>query len=174
MHAHYGAVWPVIVPRATLTLVDAAGEKAARKLGLAETPQEIFRSKDEMVGRIIHDGKLSAKLTSQRNEMLAKFDAMRIEIQAAGAGVDSMLDKVRAKLNFQLSRVLDRAVRAVDQRGEAKVARAAYLSALVRPKNSPQERVLCAAQFMAKYPDLPRRLLEIIEPDIREHLIVTL
>jgi len=48
------------------------------------------------------------------------------------------------------------------------------VSALVRPKNAPQERTLCSAQFIAAFPNLVERLLEIIEPDCRDHIVATL
>ena len=173
VHAHYGAVWPVIVPRATLTLIDGSGEKAVRKLGLSGTPRDLFLSKEELAQRGAVGGP-GEKIAVRSKTILAEFDAMSAEIKSSGAGLDPMLEKLRQKFAFELSRVAEKTGLALDRSGGAKTARAAYLSALVRPKNAPQERVLCAAQFMAKYAGLPERLLEIIEPDRREHTIVTL
>ena len=174
VHAHYGAVWPVIVPRATLTLIDGPGEKAVRKLGLSDAPRDLFLSKEEQVRRAAAAGEPAGKIAARSKTILSEFDAMRAEIKSSGAGLDPMLEKLRQKFVYELSRVAAKTGLALDRSGGAKTVRAEYLSALVLPKNAPQERVLCAAQFMAKYPGLPERLLEIIEPDRREHAIVTL
>ena len=174
VHEHYGVTWPVIVPRASLTLIDAAGEKAVRKLGLSDAPRELFLSEKELARRAAAGGELGEKIAARTQTILKELDALQADIHRADAGLDTMLEKLRSKIEFELSRVAQKTVEAADKRGDAKAARAAVLSALVRPKNEPQERVLCCAQFMQKYPDLPERLLQIINPDDRDHAIVTL
>ena len=173
VHEHYGAVWPVIVPRASLTLIDAAAEKAIRKLGLSETPLDLFLNKEELVRRATAGGAMAGKIAAHSNAMLSEFDAMRAEIVQAGAGVDPMLEKLREKFAYELARVAEKTGAALDKSGDAKALRAALVSAWVRPKNAPQERTFCCVQFVAKYPNLVDQLLNVIEPDCREHLVVT-
>ena len=173
VHAHYDAVWPVIVPRATLTLIDSQGEKAIRKLGLSDAPEDLFAAKDELTRRALAGGELSSKIGTRSNAMLSEFDAMRAEIAAAGAGVDPMLEKLREKFAYELARVAEKAGAALDKSGDAKTVRAAYLSALVRPKNDPQERILCCSYFITQFPGVVERLLEVIEPDLHDHAVVT-
>ncbi len=174
VHAHYGVPWPAIVPRATLTVIDGAGEKAVRKLELEDLPLAIFLGKDELTHRAVNDGALAKTIAARTHTILNEVDALRADVRESGAGVDPMLEKMREKFVYELARVAEKAGAALDQRGDAKASRAAYLAGLVSPKNEPQERILCTAQFVAKYPDLPERLLKIIEWDGREHLIVTL
>lgn len=174
VHAQYGAVWPVIVPRATLTLIDGDGEKAARKTGLTDKPVEIFVPKDELVRRASADGALATKIEARKTALLGLLDALEADVAASEPGQLPMLHKLREKFEHDFSKFAERASIESGKRGEAKALRAQYLAGLVSPRNSPQERVLCGAQFMAKYPGLVERLMEVIEPDAREHMIVTL
>ncbi len=174
VHEHYGAVWPTIVQRASFTLIDSSGEKATRKLGLSDAPFDLFLSKEELTKRALAGAELSGKIASRTKAIVAEFDAMRAEIERAGAGMDPMLEKLREKFKYELARVAEKTGAALDKSGEAKTVRAAYLSALIRPKNAPQERIFCCAYFIAKNPGVVERLLEVIEPERREHVIVTL
>lgn len=174
VHAHYGAVWPVVVPRATLTLLNAAGEKAARKLGLEERPLDIFLDRNALRAIAAAGGELSGPIAARKNALLENLDAMRETVAASNAGLLPMLEKIRQKIEHELERFAIRAGSEADKRGEARTLRAEYLAELVRPRNAPQERILCAAQFMTQSVGLIEKLLEVIDPAEREHLIVTL
>lgn len=174
VHTQYKVAWPVIVPRASLTLIDPAGEKAVRKLDLVDDPTALFLNKEELTHRAVGGGEAAKKIAARTAAILSEFDAMRAEINAAGGGVDPMLEKLREKFTYELARVAEKTNAALDKSSEAKATRAAYLSGLVLPKNAPQERTLGCAHFLAKFDNLPARLLEVIDPDCREHLIVTL
>ena len=173
VHAHYGAVWPVIAPRATLTLLDAAGEKAACKLGLEDRPLDIFLDRNALRELAAAGGELSGPIAARKKALLENLDALRETVAASNAGLLPMLEKIRQKIEHELERFAIRAGSEADKRGEARTLRAEYLAGLVRPRNAPQERILCAAGFMAKFPGLCERLLEVIDPSDREHLIVT-
>ncbi|HLX64442.1 MAG TPA: bacillithiol biosynthesis cysteine-adding enzyme BshC, partial [Planctomycetota bacterium] len=140
VHAHYGAVWPLIVPRATLTLIDSRGEKAVRKLGLENEPEAIFGGIDVLRARAIVPS-ISAEANAKKDAALEKVDELLKDLQQSAAGVEPMLAKVRAKIAYQLERVIARTAALKDLRNGALAARAAYLHALVHPKGAPQERV---------------------------------
>lgn len=174
VHEHYGVPWPVIVPRASLTIVDQFGEKAVRKIGLVEKPFEIFRERDELVRMASADGELPVRIEARKVAMMKMLDELGAEVGASEPGQLPMLAKIREKLEYELNRFSERVGVESGKRGEAKALRAQYLAGLVSPRNLPQERVLCSAQFMSRHPGLAERLLKEIEPDVREHLIVTL
>ncbi len=174
-HWDYGAPWPAIVPRATLTLIDGPGEKAVRKLGLSDSPQAIFQGKEELARRAVAGGELGAKIAARTSVMLRRAGRWRASRSAEHAGVVIRCSGVRASGRANWQRTAEKCCRRSIRRGDAEVTRAACLAGWSSVEFAPQERIRSVRRIRGgKYPGLADRLLEIIEPDLREHLIVTL
>ena len=173
VHEHFGAVWPLVVPRATLTLLDPQGEKSRRKLGLAPDSPNLFLDFEALTRKAISGGETGTKLEAHRTQIMSEFDAMSAQVQAADGGLKPLFDKARERIAHELQRVAEKTKASIDQRDGAGVNRARYLSTLVRPKGEGQERVLCMAQFVARYPSLAHGLLELLDPSAREHWVLT-
>jgi bacillithiol biosynthesis cysteine-adding enzyme BshC len=172
--AHFGVTWPRIVPRATLTLLDARAEKALRKLGLAATAPELFAGAEALRKMALSGARLQGAMGERVARILADVDALKAEVETADAGLRPLTEKARARIEHELQRMVQKTEAAMVPREEALEKRLRYLAALVRPRNQPQERVLATGPFLAARPGLPAELLETIDPEAREHLVVTM
>ena len=173
-HDHFDVVWPLVVPRATVTLLDAPAAKALRKLDLAPTAPELFGGLAALRRKALHGRQVSTGLEARVARIQAELDALTAEVQAADAGLKTMCDKARERILHELGRITQKTEAALGQRDDAGEKRLRYLAALVRPKDSPQERVLSTGQFLVRHPELVSDLLHAIAPASREHMIVTL
>jgi bacillithiol biosynthesis cysteine-adding enzyme BshC len=174
VHDHFGAVWPVIVPRATVTLIDGAGEKAMRKLGIAPGSPDLFLETEALTRKILVSATVGGSLDARIAKIESELSAMEAEVAAVDGGLKPLFDKSRERIGHELSRIAEKTRASLGQREGAGAARLAYLASLVRPKKMPQERVLSVAPLMARYPTLARDLAEAIDVFVREHLVVTL
>jgi len=174
VHERFEAIWPVVAPRASLTLLDARGLRAVRKIGLEPGGPELFDPFESLKEKMLSSSAFAAKLAQQQEAVLAGFQALEAEVRGSVGGLEPMLEKTRARITHELSRITEKATAVAEEQKEPGEARAQYLSSLVRPRNTPQERVLCCAQFMAEYPSLPEELLGVLDLAAPEHLVVSL
>jgi len=174
VHDHFGAVWPVVVPRASLTLIDGVGEKALRKLGIAPGSPEMFLETEALTKKLLVGASVGGSLESRIARIDAELAAMEAEVHAVDGGLKPLFDKSRERIGHELARIVEKTRASLGQREGAGAARLAYLAALVRPKKAPQERTLAVGPWMARYPTLAKDLLDVIDVPARDHLIVTL
>jgi uncharacterized protein YllA (UPF0747 family) len=170
LHDHHEAVWPMIVPRASFTLVDRAGEKALRKLRIG--PADLFLSNDELRRKVLQGGAIGRRLEEGTARILGEIDKMQTAVREVDRGLDPLFSRARDRINREMLRVAEKTQASIAQRENAGVNRLAYLKALVRPRNRPQERALCTAQFAAGQPTLATSLLEALDPFAFEHRVV--
>lgn len=170
LHDRYGAVWPMLVPRASFTVLDAQGEKAFRKLGAAA--EDLFLDEAALKTKFFAGGELGAKMDARAKRILEELAALHAEVRAVDGGLEPLFEKAKSRIENELQRIREKTAASGAQREQAAAARLAHLSALCRPKGRPQERVLCVAQFLAQQPDLPEALLEQLDPFAFEHRIV--
>ena len=172
--AHFGAPFPVVVPRASLTLLDDRGAQNLRRLGMEASASNLFLDADDFRKKLLHSGEAAARIDAHSKIILAEFDKMAADIHAIDKGLKPLFEKTRERFVHELERISEKTAASAGQSEGAVQARARQLSALVRPKNSPQERVLSSLQFIARYPNLPAELLDLIDPDLREHQVIVL
>jgi bacillithiol biosynthesis cysteine-adding enzyme BshC len=170
LHDHYQTPWPILVPRASFTLLDATAQKAARKLGLG--PLEVFADKDTLSKRLFAGSELEKAVNAHCLRILNETNALLATVTAHDKGVESLFAKMKMRFEHELNRAARVARENATNKEQAGEARLNYLSGYARPGGQPQERVLSAAQFMAQYPTLCAELLEMLDPlDFRHHVI---
>jgi bacillithiol biosynthesis cysteine-adding enzyme BshC len=170
VHGHFDAAWPVIVPRASMTLMDKDASRAFRKLEL--TIEDLFLSLEELKAKFQTGGKVSevgGELAKDSEVILARLDDMHRKVREVDGGLDPLFQKARKRVSNELGRVIQKTKASIAQRENPAVARLEYLSRLTRPKGRPQERMLCWAQFVARDPELPARLLDALSLDQYVH-----
>lgn len=172
VHGMYDAVWPVIVPRATLTLLDDPGVRAMRRLGLPL--ERLFGPLDDLRSRYTTGSGVTDELTKDSETILAKLDAMHRKVQESDRGLDPLFQKVRERFQHELERVVEKTAASIAQRENAGLSKLDRLAALVCPKQKPQERMLCWAQFVARDPELPARLLACLPTGQYAHVVMGL
>ena len=169
LHDHFGAVWPVIVPRASITLLDASGEKSLRKLAL--DPQDIFLPHSALKTKALGPAVLNPDVQVGREQILEAFERMYQHVRAADQGLDPLFRKARERITHELARIAEKTLANAAERGVAGQTRLDLLMALVHPLGKPQERMLCVGQFVARFPDIASRLLETLDPFVFEHRV---
>ncbi|MCZ7644689.1 MAG: bacillithiol biosynthesis cysteine-adding enzyme BshC [Planctomycetota bacterium] len=172
LHDRYGAVWPMLVPRATFTLLDGKVAKARRRLDAA--PADLFLPWDELRAKYLSGGALGARLDAGAERMLAEFDALHAEVRARDQGLEPLFAKARQRIEGELARVGEKVKANEAERGDSGLTRLTCLAESVRPKGRPQERTLCAAAFAARDPGLGAALLEVLDPLVFAHAVVEL
>ncbi|HYF51494.1 MAG TPA: bacillithiol biosynthesis cysteine-adding enzyme BshC [Planctomycetota bacterium] len=174
VHDQFNVPWPHVLPRASATLIDGTGEKVIRKLEMLDRIADIFGDTEKLKSNVYSEKAASARLKERRERILAELDAAANDVKALAGGLDQMLHKVRSRFVHELERIESRVGQVLSEQEGVGERRLQYLSSLVRPRNSPQERVLCTAAFMLRHPQLPVDLLEVFDPAIREHFVITL
>ncbi len=172
--AHFGAPFPVVVPRASLTLLDDRGLQNLRRLGLDAAAPDLFLDAEDFRKKLMHSGEAAARIDAHTKAILTEFDKMAADVHALDKGLKPLFDKTRERFVHELERVSEKTAASVGQSEGAVQARAKQLSALIRPKNAPQERVLTSLQFIARYPNLVAELFEALDPELRDHAVVAL
>ena len=170
LHDHYGAAWPVVIPRASATLLDPLALRAVRKLNVPVA--DLFLPAEELKAKYLAGGALGAQLDEDRAAILGRLDALHRRVRETDRGLDPLFASARERIGHELDRIAAKTKASAAQREGPGAARLEYLAAFVRPKGRPQERTLSLAQFLAPDPGLAARLLEALEPLAFEHLVI--
>jgi uncharacterized protein YllA (UPF0747 family) len=151
VYRRFGVPMPLIVPRATMTLVEPAIRRALAMLG--------FDVPGIMHGR----------------ERRSTLEREAPEVAGALADVDRAAEAARARSLKSLSRLTLKAERVARRRRSDEQARLARVSAALRPNGKLQERAQSALGFYARYgPSLGRLIAQTIDLDERGHIVVDL
>jgi uncharacterized protein YllA (UPF0747 family) len=170
LHDRCRAVWPMVVPRASLTLLDAPALRAVRKLNL--TPEEVVLPWGELKRRRPDLGAEASKLGQEAAGILEALERMHQQVRSVEHGLETLFAKARERIGHELNRVVEKTRSTLAQRDETGAARLEYVASFVRPKDRPQERVLCSAQVLTRDPALPARMLELLDPLSFQHHLV--
>jgi bacillithiol biosynthesis cysteine-adding enzyme BshC len=176
VYREFGVEPPLLYPRASVTLVDAAAMKFLERSGL---PLEGLQSQDDgglnkwlssqlpvEIERAIED---TDRLVSERVNALKDVVAA-IDPTLAGAA-DTTRDRMRETLKTLYGKVIQAAKRKDDTLRRQFVR----TRALAFPEGKPQERSLNVAFFVNRYGlDLGQRLLEALPVNSESHYVLTL
>jgi bacillithiol synthase len=146
-----GRVTPVL-PRLSATLLEPRIQRLLERYALPVA--ETFRD-PEHLRVIIAERALPSDINSS-------FDAAAQQLEASLAGLQESLqrldptlveasERAGSKIRYQLGRLRERAARAQLRRNEETGAHAALLSNSLYPEKEPQERVIGAMSFLARY-----------------------
>jgi bacillithiol biosynthesis cysteine-adding enzyme BshC len=164
VHAHFGLSMPLLYPRASATLVDAAAWRFLSKYNL---PFESLQRQDEAA--------LNELLAAQMPETVERaFDAAVRTTDAAMArlvevmpALDPTLEgaarSTLTKMQHDLETLHGKMIHTAKRRDETLRRQFARTQALAFPGGQPQERVIGGVSFLNQYgPALVDRLLEIL------------
>lgn len=174
VHEHFGAVWPLVSARSSLTLVDPPGAKAIRKLGLELNSPDLFLREDALKQKLLTSSEAGQKLKARADAVLKEFDALHTDVRALDGGVEPLLTKARERISHELDRVIEKTSASIGQRADAGLQRVHHLSNLIKPRGQPQERVLCTGNFALRFPNLAADLLPHLSAKENTHHVVAL
>jgi len=165
---------PVAVPRAGFTILDAHAEKLLKRYGL-----EI---RDVLYGPEHLEQRIAGALLPRR--MQQTFQSAHGQIESALAAVErdllsfdptlaAALGKSRQKIQYQCSKIQSKTARESLRRAERGQRDAAYLSHLILPEKTLQERLYSVLPFLARHGlGLLEQIHEAIRFDCPDHQVL--
>ena len=167
--------FPLVIPRAGFTLLDARASKLLERYSL-HLP-DFFDGASalrERIARQLVPPQLNERLARTRGEMTAAMAELDSELLALDRSLESAFQKSRAKIFHQLGKIEAKAAREMLRRDSRAAADAAYLEGLLYPHKHLQERFYTILPFLAHHGlDLVDRLASHICLDCPDHIIVT-
>jgi bacillithiol biosynthesis cysteine-adding enzyme BshC len=170
-----GHVTP-IVPRFSATLVDPKAQRLLDKYSLAVP--DVFQGpealKQELASRT-----LPADLQAAFDKAFAALDQCVEAIRGSLARVDNTLvdaaNRAGGKMQYQLEHLRSSAARAELRQSEVLERHATFLSNLLFPNKTLQEREIAGIYFVARFgPELLKLLYEHIHSDCLDHQLISL
>jgi bacillithiol biosynthesis cysteine-adding enzyme BshC len=175
-YALLGRVEPVVLPRASLTLVEKRHARTMDKyrLGL----NDLFAGPEAVLAKAVEGGMDAATGTAFEESVeviSAQLERLRASLAAADPTLAEALKGGREKILYQLQHLRTRFIHNRGQRDETLRQQIDRLCTVLYPDRNLQERELNAAYFLARYgPQLLDRLYQEIEPGARDHQLVFL
>jgi bacillithiol biosynthesis cysteine-adding enzyme BshC len=179
VYARFGVPMPVVYPRASLTLLP---EKTARVLGrygltVADLAGAHGASQEQTLAALHrrlaleHAGvDLDAPFAAASAALDALLDGLRPLATGVDASLDRAVEAARAKARRALRALEQKTARAAKRKHAVIYERLGRAAVVLFPGGAPQERVLSPLAFLAaEGPDLPRRLLDVLDLDTRAH-----
>lgn len=154
---------PVILPRASFTLVDARAARALRKYGLELA--DMFRGQAQVrskMEQLLLPAELASRLSESEKALREMLVGLREPIAKLDATLVGALETAENKILYQFSNLAGKAAHAVAQRSAVLDAHERELVGALYPNGELQERLLCflpmlAAQGMGLLEELVRR-----------------
>jgi len=165
--AHLAVPRPVPVPRLSGLLVDAKTDKTLERLGLK--PADLAQDEGALATALAKDAlpaDAAGALAALRSALEERYRA----VTEAALGIERTLERpietVRNQALHAVDEVEKRLVAALKRRNETALQQLARTRASLFPGGEPQERVLTAASWLARY---GRDLLSVLAAAAREH-----
>ncbi len=176
VYEHFGVPMPLIYPRATATLVDAA---ASRFLNKHQVPLDALRSRDESGLNQLLQAQLPPEIEKSlknaedtlRAALQRVIDAMpTLDPTLGGAAKTTM-----GKMEHDLKSLHGKVIQAAKRRDETLRRQFMRAQAQIFPLGHPQERTLTLVYFINRYgPGLVDTLLRTLPMELGRHWVVTL
>ncbi len=167
---------PVIVPRASFTILDPRAAKLVKRYGLriSDFFHGLADVEERIAGRLI-PADLEEAILATTESVAGHIAELREKLDRFDPTLAAALDKSRAKILHQLAKIERKAAREALRRENRAEADAAYLYNLIYPRKRPQERFYTVLPFLARHGlDFPLRVYENVHLDCRDHLVLAL
>ncbi len=170
-----GHVTPVL-PRFSATLVDAKAQRLLEKYRLHLT--DLFQGPDslrqELASRTL-PADLQAAFDKANRSLEECLDAIRGSLERLDSTLVEAANRAASKMQYQLEHLRASAARAELRQSEVLERHATFLSNVLYPNKSLQEREIAGIYFLARHGlDLLKQLYGIVHTDCLDHQIVSL
>ena len=176
IYAELGRPMPVVVPRASTTLLDARSAKLMARYGLALP--DFFQGEEPVRERIagtLVPAELAATFEKTKSASAQALDSLGASLTAFDPTLANALATSRRKIDWQLAKIERKAAREALRRNERAAGDAAWLNGLIYPARHLQERFYSILPFLARYgPGLIERLGAELTLDSAGHRIIVL
>jgi bacillithiol biosynthesis cysteine-adding enzyme BshC len=167
---------PVIVPRASFTLLDARAVKLMARYGL--TTVDALAPEEELRERIAHAlvPETVAKLIEETaSEVARQLDRLGGGLHRFDPTLAASVTKSRGKILYQIEKTRKKTERETLRRDQRASEEARHLSSMLYPHKHLQERFYSILPFVAEHGmDVIERLYEVVRMDCPDHRVVAL
>jgi len=169
-----GRPMTVIVPRASVTLVDRSSAKTLERYGIRM--DELFANEDDLLRKIV-ERSLHAPTKERFDEVERRLDEGLAGLREALGSVDptlvDSLEAGRRKMQYQLGKLRTRFVHRAAERDASLQRSFEALEARLHPNGGLQERTLNVYTFLALAGyGLIEDLAAAVDPETRDHQVV--
>lgn len=167
---------PVIVPRASLTLVDQKSQRLLTRYGLSL--RDVWRGENSVRLRVAErrlPARLLKKLERAEGKVGKILDETAEVVKALDPTLAGAVDTSRRKISYQFGKIRRKAARAQAEREEIVERHVRALLNNLYPHRGLQERTTNFLSFIARHgPDLVPRLLAEVSFPCRDHQVIFL
>jgi len=167
---------PVVVSRASVTLLDARAAKLISRYSLTipETlvPEEALK---ERIAHALIPETVMSLFGETSTEITRRLDRLGSGLETFDPTLAAAMGKSRAKVLYQIEKLRKKTERETLRRDARASDEASYLSSLLYPHRHMQERFYSMLPFFAQHGlDLVDRLYEVVQVDCPDHRVVTI
>jgi bacillithiol biosynthesis cysteine-adding enzyme BshC len=170
-----GRVTPVL-PRFSATLVDARAQRLLAKYRVSLP--DLFHGPDafrEQLALRSIPGELDGDFVATEEAVLASVAKVRVSLEKLDSSLVEAAGRAGSKMLYQLRRLRARAGKAQLRRNDEVSRHADWLSSVLFPNKSLQEREIAGVSFLARHGrELLPRLYEAAQSDCPDHQLVYL
>jgi bacillithiol biosynthesis cysteine-adding enzyme BshC len=171
-----GRPMPVIVPRASATLVDHESAKTLERYGLALA--DFFDGAEPLLRRAVENSPAAptaAKFDETEQELERHLEDLRAALAEVDPTLAESLDGGRRKMLYQLEKLRMRFTRATAERDETLKRRVEAAATLLHPSRGFQERTLNVYSYLVEMGyGFVVDLASALDPELREHQVIEL
>jgi len=175
-YEHFDIPMPLIYPRASVTVLDAAAMRFLRKYGVA---LESLQPRDEAALNTLLATQIPQAVETRFEAASAALASTMAAVIEAIPAVDPTLEQTArstlGRMQHDLEGLHGKMIQAVKRRDETLRRQFARTQALVFPEGTPQERLIGGVSFLNQYGwVLVDRLIEQVSLDLGHHWVITL
>ncbi len=171
-----GRVEPVVLPRATFTLIEKRHAKTMAKFGIEFS--DLFEGPENVLKKVVEqslDNNTSRIFDETEKLFDEQLEKLRASLIAAEPTLSDALKGGREKIFYQLNNLRTRFVHNRSKRDETTGQQIERLFAVLYPNKNLQERELNFAYFLARYGyELIDRIYDEVEIGNNDHKLVYL
>lgn len=169
-------VEPVVLPRASFTLIEKRHAKTLGKYNLEFA--ELFEGVEETMKKVVErslDNGTAAAFDETEKVLEEQLEKLRASLVAVDPTLGDALKGGREKILYQLHNLRTRFVHNRSKRDETMQQQIERLFAVLYPNKNLQEREINVFYFLARYGyELIDRLYQEVEPGVYDHKLVYL
>jgi len=175
VYEHFGVPMPLMYPRATATIFDAAALRFLNKYNL---PLEALQARDEAALNALLEAQIPQVIEESFSGATGAIESQMTRLIEAVPALDPTLEgaarSTLGRMQHDLDTLHTKIIQAAKRRDETLRRQFIHARALAFPNGHPQERTIGFVWFLNQYgPALVERLDEELPLDLGHHWIVT-
>jgi bacillithiol biosynthesis cysteine-adding enzyme BshC len=166
---------PVVLPRASLTILDARAQRLLRRYALTVTdcfagPEQLRRS----ISQCLIPPQVEKSLADSEGRIGEALESARRALEAFDPTLGNALTTTSEKMLYQFGKIRSKAAQECLRRDSRAAADASYLAGLLFPSKTLQERLYSVLPFLARHGvTFVDQVFEAIQPNRHDHQVLT-